>query len=289
MHEIRRVLELLTHGEVCGLALLIGLLALVGRKMVASQERLHRWGWHVAGVAFLAFTVQGFVASASSDPEELLLVAVRGLLAGGLALAVSWLLLPTAAFAYRLTVGAVVTGVRHWCHAEGGRMARRRARRADAERRRRAQEAFERDAPERERLLREAEREGHRQAEAQRRRESARANCELLYNLCAPEIKGRFGRRQFDAFVQKYMTDAHAPEYVEARAEQLAAIIEQHRQKIEPPKKRMSLAELAEWFLREKRQIDDAPLDDEDKEALTAQLEARYAKLQEKHIRSMEP
>jgi hypothetical protein len=137
--------------------------------------------------------------------------------------------------------------------------------------------------------MRRAERDAEERARAQKRREQARAGCEALYALYAPEIKDRFPRADFDAFLKKYLGDQHAPEFVEERAEQLRQIIEQHRQRIEPPKKKMSLAELAEWFLREKRQIDATPLDDEDKEALVAQLEARYAKLQEKHIRSMEP
>jgi hypothetical protein len=136
---------------------------------------------------------------------------------------------------------------------------------------------------------REAEERGKQDTEDQRRREAARASCELLYKLHAPEIQGRFPRAAFDEFVRTYMTDQHDPGLVEDRAEQLKGIIEQHRQRIEPPRKKLTLGQLAEWFVREKQQIESLPLDDEDKASLLAQLEAKFAKLQEKHIRSMEP
>ena len=85
------------------------------------------------------------------------------------------------------------------------------------------------------------------------------------------------------------MGDERMPEDVEQRSQQLQAIIQQHLQKAGKSQKKMTLAELAQWFLGEKEQIDAAPLPSEDKQALLAQLEERFAKLQEKYIRGIEP
>lgn len=168
--------------------------------------------------------------------------------------------------------------------------ARERRRRPWEERReqRRYQAERDRQAREKEQAARAAEERAQQTATGQQRRDEARARCEALYRLHAPEIRDRFPKADFDDFVSKYLNDKQGPEDVERRAEQLKAIIEQHRRKIDPPKKKMSLADLAQWFLKEKAEIDAVPLSDEDKEALVAQLEARYAKLQEKHIRGIE-
>lgn len=154
-----------------------------------------------------------------------------------------------------------------------------RHRQEDRERQAREQEQADRLAAERER----------RAAEAQRRRDEARARCEAFYRVHAPELRDRFPKAEFEEFVARYMNDRQPPDDVERRAEELKGVIRQHSERIEPPKKKMRLADIAEWFLKEKAQIDATPLAEEDKEALVAHLEARYAKLQETYIRSMEP
>ena len=90
-------------------------------------------------------------------------------------------------------------------------------------------------------------------------------------------------------YVNRHMSDAQTPEHVEERARQLKDILQRHLEKIEPLKKKMNLAALAQWFLGEKAQIDAAAISEEDKAALISQLEERYAKLQEKYIRGMQP
>lgn len=154
---------------------------------------------------------------------------------------------------------------------------------------RRWDEESRRQAREKEQARRASEEKVRSDGNAQRARHDARAQCDAVYRLHAPEIRGRFSKADFDDFVAKYMNDSQAAEDVQRHAAQLRTIIEQHRERIAPPKNRMSLADLAQWFLSEKAQIDAAPLDGEDKKALVAQLEGRYAKLQEKHIRSIEP
>jgi hypothetical protein len=161
--------------------------------------------------------------------------------------------------------------------------------RREAAVRQRDRDAVARMAAERERVRREAEAAAPAKAAGQRRREDARARCELLFSLYAPEIGQRFPRALLDDFVRNYMGDERSPETVEQRSEQLQGILLQHLEKSGQSTKRVTLADLAQWFLREKEQIEATPLQDEDRENLLAQLEARFARLQEKYIRGMQP
>ncbi len=128
-----------------------------------------------------------------------------------------------------------------------------------------------------------------RRAQALGRRENARANCELLYTQCAPEIGDRLPRQIVDDFLRKYMGDDRSPDDVERRAEELRRMIEQHRTQIDPPKKEMTLADMAHWYLDQKQQIEAVALDDDDRQLLLSQLQERYMKLQEKYLRSVQP
>jgi hypothetical protein len=168
--------------------------------------------------------------------------------------------------------------VRRWRE----RVSRRRHQRRQEQRRQQEQEEYERQAPHREKARCE-------EAAAQKRRADARARCELFYSLHAPEIGVRFPKDRFDDFASRHLGDNHPPEYVEERARQVLDIMQKHLEKIEPPKKALTLADLAVWFLREKAQIDATALGEEDKALLLAQLEERYTKLQEKYLRSVQP
>ncbi len=273
----------------CGWVFLLVILGFLGHRLVEAHAQLRSWGWRIGGAVF---AVAGAVLLLDTDPREpagLLDVVLRSLACGGLAASVSWVTLPMIAFVTDGFLLAPLRVVRRWNWALERRQAKRQRQReeqVEAARRQQALAEQERlrqlNAPfeEAKRLL---------AAHEQCRRDDARAACESLYNVHAPEIAGRFPRAQFEDFMKRHLGDHHTAEHVEARAAQLQAIIEQHRQKIDPPKRHMSLAELAQWFSREKSQVNATPLDDEDKQALLAQLEARYAKIQEKLIRGLEP
>ena len=85
------------------------------------------------------------------------------------------------------------------------------------------------------------------------------------------------------------MGDNQTPEPVEHRAEQLLEMIEKQRDKADPPKKQWNLAALAKWYLEQKQQIEAVALDEEDRGLLLSQLEVRYMRLQEKHLRELQP
>ena len=105
--------------------------------------------------------------------------------------------------------------------------------------------------------------------------------------LHAPEIKTRFTREMFDAFVARHLHDGRAPDDVERRAAELCEIIRTHLEKTGKTSK--SLVELAEWFLHERKQIENTNLSQRDKESLITQLEARYVELQDQYLRRAQP
>jgi hypothetical protein len=254
-----------------------GVVRLTGR-MRERKQSVRAWAAGL-GIASGLIACLGTISGAKAkDADDLL----SGIFTGG-AVGVF------ACMAWYFAVAVLTFGYQHFFAPPfrllgriRSRASERRERRREERRHLRQQRDYERGAPQRQRLAAD-------QATAQRRRENARASCELLYKLCAPEIRDRFPRPAFDEFVRTYMTDQHDPGLVEERAEQLKGIIEQHRQRIDPPRKKLTLGQLAEWFVREKQQIESLPLDEEDKASLLAHLEAKFAKLQEKHIRSMEP
>lgn len=150
----------------------------------------------------------------------------------------------------------------------------------------RRSEQHAREHAERQRQQQEATR---RQQTDQTRRTEARAQCELLYTLHAPEIADRFPKSMLDAFMHAYMSDAHAPEDVERRGKELQRIIEQHRQTSKPEKKPRTIQELAEWYLAEKARIEALPLDEEIKEDHRVQLDIRYSELTQSLLQKIEP
>jgi hypothetical protein len=139
-----------------------------------------------------------------------------------------------------------------------------------------------RQQPEREAKARSA-------ADAQKRRDDARAKCELLFSLHAPELADRFPRELFDDFAQRYLSDVHSPDYVEQRAQQLEDIIRQHLEKVQPVKKMRSLEELTTALQEEKQRIEQLPVDQEIKDLLLIELEQRFDELIKRFIREIQP
>jgi hypothetical protein len=264
-----------------GVFFVLIILAFAGRgllraspKTAALERAAYLW---VAGLSIVAGLIV-FVLMSLFAHQDAELCAVMAVMSGLIAALVLAFLIPVVVFVF---VHVFAPPLHTWGNWRREAALRREERRREAQQKR-DQAAYQRAAPERERAARAG-------AAAQKRRDDARAQCELLYSLHAPDIGQRFARQAFDDFLKKYMGDERMPEDVEQRSQQLQAIIQQHLQKAGKAQKKMTLAELAQWFLGEKQQIDAAPLPPEDKQALLAQLEERFAKLQEKYIRGIEP
>ena len=105
------------------------------------------------------------------------------------------------------------------------------------------------------------------------------ADCELLYQLYAPEIAARFPRTSLDEWIKKYMGDDHSPTDVEQRADQLRKLITHHREQVIPTPQFTTLPELAAWFQQQKSEIEALPVDDRLRRTLLANLNVRNAEL----------
>jgi hypothetical protein len=283
------LLDILDHGDPCSLLLLIVILTLLGRKMVMDQPVAYLWGLRLAAGAFVAYVAYAIIRFSAWSDEDLVRVALRGLLAAGLALGATWILLPTAAFACHYTVGTFLESARRWFGAAKRQAAERKARREEEERRKQAQEEYERTAPERERARQEAEARAQAAAEAQRRREEARATLELFFALHAPELGDRFTRSMFESYVARHLGHDHPPEYVELRAQQLRDALQQLLDKLEPASRRLSLEELTQWYQSMRQKIEALPIDDRSKRTQIAQLNERYRNLVNDLMEDLQP
>lgn len=284
-----RILDILNDGNLCYLMLLIGILASIGQRVAAAQPRLHLLGLRLAFAAFLAYCAYAAVRFSPRSAEEFVGIALRGLLAAGLALGLSWTLLPAAAFVYCYTLGPFFGKVGEWSRAAFRSAAERRARCKEEEQKRLGQEEYQRLEQERERNRPLEEARARANAEAQRRRQDARVACEVLYNLHAPEIGTRFPRELFHEFLARHLGDNHPPEYVEERSRQLQEIIRAHLERVEPPKKKRTVEELAAWYATMRETIERQPIDDRQKRVQLAQLNLRYRDLVNDVMETLEP
>jgi hypothetical protein len=122
--------------------------------------------------------------------------------------------------------------------------------------------------------------------EASRRRENARARCEMFFTLHAPEIGKRFPKTMFDDHLRRYLGDDRSPDDVEARAEQFLDLLRQQLEKVQPSPKFKTLEDIARWFEEQKRQLDALP-EGRERRALLAMLKERYTELTTQFLQEM--
>jgi hypothetical protein len=264
-------------GELCFLCFVLLIVLPLARQALREAPAGRAW---CAGMMFVAVTGYGVATAGPVDPETAVWIGVRGALGAAAAFVVAALLAPLVNGIY----GGMRRGVaaaREGLSARAARQAAEARRREEAERQRRDREDWERAAPERERQARA-------EAEAERRRCDARAACEYLYHLLAPEIGARFTRAMFDDWLRKYLTDGHPPEVVEERARQLQTLLQQHLAKVERPPTFKTLSELAAWFDRQKRDIDALP-DVKLRQRMLAMLKERYEDLAARFLEELQP
>lgn len=276
------VFRYLRDVDLGGMFLLVLALIYIGNRVSAGQFRLRGLCLSMSAILFVAFAVVHLTYH-SAYFDSLSDLTFRGLLASGFILGISWIVLPPLAALYR----SASDWTRNWLHqARYRREERRRARELEVDRRRREQLEPE-AARERERLRCQAEEQARRRAAEQKRREEARARCDVLFALHGPDLRERFTKEMYEDFVARHLGDSRTPEYVEQRAKELCDLLQKHLEMAHGKKR--NLAELAAWFLEEKKQIDQTALSEDDKELLISQLEERYVKLQEKYLRSVQP
>lgn len=273
------VVRLVEDAELSGLIALAGILAFVGQKTSEHRPAVRRGSWLLAAVFFLCL-LGLWIAQDRMYGKDLADLTFRGLLgAGALYGGLCIVALPLVAL-YRLTLQDGWRGFRRWLRESAEQRKRRREER-------RREQAWAEGAPAREEERRRREEQACRGAASQKRRQEARASCEVLFVRHQFEIRQRFTREMFDAFLAKFMADTFTTEQVEQRAKELKDVIRAHVAKVDPPRK--SLGQLAEWFVQQKREIENASLSEEDRDMMLAQLEERYVRLQEQYLRSVKP
>ena len=283
------VLDHLESGDLCSAVLLAALLSFVGQKMVEARPSLRLWGIRLAAVAFISYSFYRFLRAKSPDVNDLLAIAAHGLLVGGLTLGAAWIALAVLAVLYDYLAAPFWASVGNWATTRRRNAAERKVRLEKEARLRREQEEYARSAPERERARREADTKAKDEAVSQQRRHEARAACELLYCLHAPEIGPRFSRQMFDDFVARHLGDSHPPDEVERRARQLQDILRQHLEKVEPSPKRRSIEDRTAWYQETKQTIEALPIEDRAKRVQIAELNVRYMELMKEHLEGLEP
>jgi len=273
--------KLIDQGDYCPLIVVIAILYLVGSKMAQNQPRFYHWGPRIAVGVFVVFAFLKVTELETPTARGLLWAVVGALLAAGLVLGPAWIVLAIGGFA-------------HGYMSQADERSRRRTEQRKAERerkkreegRRRQQAEHDGSAAERELALREAEErrvaEERVEAEGAQRREDGRLACELLYNLRAADISERFNREQFKYFLATYMDDSKPVDVVENRARELQRLIEQHYETSNPPERFRDLAELTQWYQKQKGEIEGLSLPAEYKEDILIQLNERYSELTER-------
>jgi hypothetical protein len=168
--------------------------------------------------------------------------------------------------------------IREFRQSANEKQAKRRVEREGEQKRRREQLEWERTRPERERAQREAEARDsaheNQRSQAQKRRELARMDCELLWIAYAPAIQQQFGKQDLETFLGKYMGDNHAPEFVEERAAALKTTLTTLYTSAQPMKRYKTVEEAITGFERAKQRISQEHFGDpEFQEYLNLQLE----------------
>jgi hypothetical protein len=109
--------------DLCFVGLILGVLALLGSKMVAPYPALQSWGLRLGVAAFLLYGGYAAVTLGGLDTDNLPRVGLRALIAGGLTLVPIWTVLPVLAFVYgrlRLALAAFLIYGAYACISQGG-------------------------------------------------------------------------------------------------------------------------------------------------------------------------
>lgn len=289
---MEHIWHLLLSGNVILLAFVVWVLYQLGNAASQNCPESRVWSKRLGFGVFIVFLGLVLANVELPDATSLAIVTIRALLIAWFAGAVALLTLP-AVYWFNAAIYSQQTSLRAAATARRERReANRKAREAEA-RRKIDQEEWERNAPERERAERlaaaQADLERRQRQHSQKRREDVRSQLELIYTLYAYKIRKLFSKAMFDDFEKKYMGDDRSADEVEERGRQLLAILEQHHNSVEQPRKYSSLDELANWFVEEQRRLDGLELDEFLKDEFRAILQDRYSELSQKFMQTMQP
>jgi hypothetical protein len=215
----------------------------------------------LALAVFLGYGAYELVTAGGYVPEQFPGLALRGLLASGLALVIAWILAPVLGFVRGLVPQRAVRAVPDTPALPLPAQTPHRS-------------------PYRPTTLvlpiTEPETSARRESDAQRRREKARMQVELAYMQGMPSVGGWFPRKAFDDFIQRHLGDPLPPEDVEEAACQLESVLGKHQGGSPTPAEFGSLEELGHWLLDEQQRIQSLCVDPPLRQSQLLDLHQRY-------------
>jgi hypothetical protein len=260
--------DLIDSGNACSLLFLIAILVAVGRQMAGESSNVLKWSARLAATGFLAYLAYGAITFQPATAEDWIGVIIRGLLTAGLTYSIALIVLSVVAF---LRHNLLIPLRRPYTQSNSTAPSAQRAldyqrqwEQDDANRKAREQQKVRQEA--------EAKVDAEEKANAQKRREDARLQCDLLYQRHARELSQSFPRDQFNEFLNRYMSDVHAPEYVEERGKLLEEVIRESLGSGKQQAKFSNLKELANYFENRRKEVDALPYPDDLKDTYRTQI-----------------
>jgi hypothetical protein len=261
-------------------------------RMKSVRVRVRGWAIGLGIVTGIAM-MTGTFSSKNSNGAEVLGLPIAGAVFAVLAFGIWYFFVALVVLAYQHVLAPPFRAMGRISERGAARRRQReldQQRQRDTEASRRLSEERERQSKvELERRKTERAKATEEQGTAQRRRDDARARCDVFYEIHAPELLKRFPRETYDDFKKRYFGEDKPADQVEKRADELLVVLRQHLEKIDPPKKTTDVASLTKWYEDTRRKIEALQIDERSIKAQVAQLNARYTELMQEHLENLQP
>jgi len=276
---MNQFLQLIDTGDPCSLLFLVMFLLVISMHFVRSKEIIRLWSVRLGFLSLVAYLVREVWMFGVEDPDRLIAATFRASLSAGLVTAAFGLVLPVAiALCWDFTVSAFLRHLRAQYRVFKSQRRQIQVRGSDSDstlqRQRREQQNEERRMS---------------QIDGNRRRATARADVFRHFAALKSSIGDRFTQDQLEKYVADFMGDEHPSEDVENRGSQLIEMLTELTSEPASGSEKISLEQLASWFVDQKKRIDALPLDEIIKQRLNAGLNVRYAELTEQLIQDLRP
>ena len=266
------LIELIEQGDFLTLLFMAAVLYYVGQMAVANDPQSKRRGQGIFLVSFVAYGLLEISRYGIQDAEGLLSIIFRGLIAAGMLLGISWILLSTSAFLFSPTEQAK-RSLQESRRKSQQKKERIKQEQEEEQRKQRDQKEWERKAPERERQQTERQQAEQKQKVDQHQREEIRLSCQLLYDQHATELQDRFPRERFKDYFAQYLPDEFPLETVQQRGKLLKEMIDSSLEKVEGNKQKYSsLNEIAAYFQEQKKEIESLDYDESSRQSFLSSL-----------------
>lgn len=270
---VTQIIDLIEHGNTISLLVAIALFWWIGSWSIQSHSAIRQLGFRCGFAGFLTYQLYAASTYGIHDAQQLAFNAWRGLLGAGLVVGLSWCLIAALYSAYRCTIALPVARLRQSFDA-----ARRRTRQKQDEKLRRLSESRRQQEQashraQRKEQQRQVQEQQDLEADAERSRQKARFEVELLYEQHARQIADKLGRAELAALLEKYLGRDEPAAEVAARAAALRDIITQTVASTEPTLPRFrTLTEVVQYFQERRAEVQMLPHDESVKQELLIQI-----------------